>query len=228
MRIRETVWWVLSACLLVGCAADPPPNVLFIAVDDMNDYVSPLGGRAGVETPNLERLAGAGITFTNAHTASPACHPSRVALLTGVAPSRSGISQNHYAAKRASWRISPALKDVVSLPQFYRNNGYRVSGGGKIFHALQWSEGSENEPEAWDEYYPDALAPIPTWVLPDGFDPQKNRAEGRHPWFHWEPLDVSDEETSDFKVVDWAIDQLKRDHDKPFFLAVGIFRPHMP
>ncbi len=213
---------------LARAKAARKPSVLFIAVDDMNDYVSVLGGRAGVHTPNLDRLASRGVVFANAHCASPACHPSRTALLTGVSPATSGVSRNHFREARASWRRSPALERAVTLPQCFRDNGYEAVGGGKIFHALQWTEGTENEPESWDSYYPEPLDTIPEWELPAGFDPERNRAEGRHPWFHWEPLDVGDPQTSDYQVVDWAIGELEKARQKPLFLACGIFRPHMP
>ncbi len=223
---------LVTALLVAGCGGSlnkpRQPNVLFIAIDDMNDYVNCLGGRKGVHTPKIDALASRGVLFLNAHTAAPACHPSRVALLTGVRPSTSGISQNVYAQPRASWRASPALKDAVTLPQHFRNNGYRAVGGGKIFHALQWTKGTENEPESWDGYFPDALDTIPPQIVPDDFDPRKNRAEGRHGWFHWEPLQAPDEKMSDYQVADWAISELNKKHNQPFFLAVGLFRPHMP
>jgi len=85
---------LVTALLVAGCGGSlnkpRQPNVLFIAIDDMNDYVNCLGGREGVQTPNIDALASRGVLFLNAHTAAPACHPSRVALLTGVRPSTSG------------------------------------------------------------------------------------------------------------------------------------------
>ncbi|MCP5116063.1 MAG: sulfatase [bacterium] len=218
----------MLALALIGCQGATQPNVLFIAVDDMNDYVNCLGGRDGVITPNTDGLAARGVLFRNAHTASPACHPSRVALLTGVRPATSGISQNVYTQPRASWRASPALKDAVTLPRHFRDNGYVAMGGGKIFHALQWASGTENEPESWDSYFPDPLDTIPHQILPPGYDPKLIRPEGRHGWFHWQALDEPDEKMSDHQVVDWAVGELGKRQEKPFFLAVGIFRPHMP
>ena len=95
---------LLFICLALGTAHYPAfgkPNVLFIAIDDMNDWIGPLGGHPQAITPNLDRLAKMGVTFRNAHTASPACHSSRVAIMTGVRPSTSGITANVFQGNRS-------------------------------------------------------------------------------------------------------------------------------
>jgi arylsulfatase A-like enzyme len=221
-------------------AAEPAriakPHVLFIAVDDLNDYISPLDNHPGVKTPNFDRLAKRSVTFANAHCAAPACHPSRVAVMTGVHPSRSGVYVNLFGAHGPRWREeSPLLKDAVVMSQHFRNHGYRALGGGKLFHALQWSPGdSQNDPAAWDAYRGDPLDPIsPDWPRPthtpdaqDGLTP--GRPLGERQLFGATPLNVPDEQTGDHKVVDWAVAELRRPQDKPLFLAVGLFRPHIP
>ena len=227
-----------------GAAAPAPkPNVLFIAVDDLNDWV--LDGRAGVKAPNLQRLMARGVTFANAHCASPSCHPSRLAVMTGVRPSTSGIDRNVYSQPKASWRTGPhsgtgALASAVLLPQHFRNHGWRAAGTGKILHGLQWVDGSENEPEAWDDYFPSALDQIPPQVRPDDLiDDAASGIIGKRPIdggtgrrgqvFGAHPLQVPDEKMSDAQVADWAIRQLRSPpRDRPLFLAVGFFRPHMP
>src|SRR5512147_729539 len=93
MKRREFLG-AAAASLGAARAAVRPPNVLFIAFDDLNQYINCLGWRKGVFTPNMDRLAGRGVLFTNAHCAAPMCHPSRTALLTGVRPSTSGMYQN--------------------------------------------------------------------------------------------------------------------------------------
>ena len=147
----------VSAAGLSGCmsiledqSSLRKPNVLFIATDDLNDWVGPLSNHLPrAMTPNLDRLAKMGVTFTNAHCAGPVCHPSRVSIMTGVHPSRSGIINNVFTSKgEPTWRTGPdsgkgVLKDVVTLSQHFRNNGYKAFGGGKIYHALQWWDGSE-------------------------------------------------------------------------------------
>ncbi len=216
------------------------PNVLFIAVDDLNDWVGPLSNHLPrAKTPNLDRLAKMGVTFTNAHCAGPVCHPSRVSIMTGVHPSRSGIINNVFTSTgKPTWRTGPdsgkgVLKDVVTLSQHFRNHGYKAFGGGKIYHALQWWDGSECPAEDWNEYFPSADKPIPPWVRPELIPDRqagltRGRPLGSEQLFGAKPLQVSDEETSDYKVVEWAISKLSEEHTEPFFLACGIFRPHIP
>jgi arylsulfatase A-like enzyme len=114
-----------------------------------------MGWRKEVHTPNMDRLASRGVLFTNAHCAAPVCRPSRTSLLTGVRPSTSGVYVIPRVNQLSAWRRAPALKDAVTLPQYFRKQGYRAAGAGKIFHALQWMKGSENDPESWDAYFPD-------------------------------------------------------------------------
>ena len=125
-----------AALALPGCAsASQPlvskqtkrPNVLFIAIDDLNDWVGCLGGHPDVKTPNLDKLAQRGVLFTNAHCSAPACNPSRASLMTGVLPSTSGVYLNPQP-----WRKSPVLTDATTLPQHFMAHGYHVVGGGKI------------------------------------------------------------------------------------------------
>lgn len=184
------------------------PNVLFIAVDDLNDWISPLGGYEGCKTPNLERLAARGMTFTNAHCVVPACNPSRTALLTGIRPWTSGVYLNPQP-----WR--DALPDAITLPQRFRQAGYRVEGAGKIFH------GNYEDRQSWDDY------------LKTAGDPKPTSAVAKSPRSHagsiiWGQLDVTDEEMKDYRVASYTIDRLSQPSDEAMFLACGIFRPHMP
>jgi arylsulfatase A-like enzyme len=110
-----------------GRPAPARPDVLFIAVDDLNTCVGALAGHPGTLTPNIDRLSRRGILFTHAYCAAPACNPSRTALLTGRRPSTTGVYDNNQP-----WR--PVLKDAVTLPEHFRANGYHVAGGGTIFH----------------------------------------------------------------------------------------------
>src|SRR4051812_4776429 len=111
----------------VRAEAPSRPNVLFIAVDDLNDWTGFLGGHPATRTPNMDRLARRGVAFTRAYCSAPACNPSRTSLMTGVRPSTSGVYHNDQP-----WR--PVLPDAVTLPQHLRAAGYHVVGGGKIFH----------------------------------------------------------------------------------------------
>ena len=108
---------ILAICIVTGVPAqnaggqsnDQPPNILFIAIDDLNDCIGPLANHLPrAMTPNLDRLADMGVTFTNAHCAGPVCHPSRVSVMTGVHPSRSGIINNVFTSKgKPTWRTGP-------------------------------------------------------------------------------------------------------------------------
>lgn len=218
------------------------PNILFIAIDDMNDWV--MGGRPEIRTPNIDRLRAAGVSFVNAHCASPSCHPSRLSVMTGVRPSTSGIDRNVYGRTTPSWRKGPdsgtgALENAIVLSQHFRDHGYRAIGAGKIFHGLQWVDGSENEPTDWDDYFPSASDQIPFQPRPDdliddhvagiiGERPIGGDTGRRGQVFGAHPLALPDEKMSDYQVVDWALRQLQAPQEKPLFLAVGLFRPHMP
>ncbi len=195
------------------------PNVLFIAVDDLNDWVNCLGGYAGtVHTPNIDRLAKQGVLFTNAHCSDPLCNPSRAALMTGVRSSDSGV----YRLDQC-FRDSEVLKDAVTIPQYFRQFGYETLAAGKVFHgwdaAGPWSCWSD--PQSWDQQ-----RARPPFVEP----PQKpnHPIAGFQGIMDYCSLDVADDEMSDSKNIQWCIDRLQEDRDKPFFLAAGVFRPHIP
>lgn len=192
----------------VEAAKTERPNVLFIAVDDLNDWISCLGGHPDCKTPNIDRLASRGLLFTNSHCAAPACNPSRAALLTGIRPSSSGVYLNSQP-----WR--PVMQDAVTLPQHFRNHGYQSIGSGKIFH------GRYNDYGSWDDYLKQTGDPQPTQaVLKD--------PHSRAGTIIWGVLDTQDQEMSDYKMANYAIDFLSKPDQKPFFLACGIYRPHMP
>jgi arylsulfatase A-like enzyme len=201
------------------------PNILMIAADDWNDWVGVLGGHPQVRTPNVDRLAGRGVLFTDAHTASPLCNPSRSALMTGLRPSTTGVYDNDQP-----WRI--ARPDAVTLPQHFRAHGYRAAGAGKLFHHGR----GFNDPRSWDEYFHwNPAARGNGWT--DGYsfppDPEPERPVTPMPsvsWrnFDWAPIDVPEESMPDHQVATWAAGVLRRKQEQPFFLAAGMFRPHIP
>ena len=106
------------------------PNVLFIAVDDLNDWVGCLDGHPQTRTPNIDRLAKRGMLFTNAHCQGTMCNPSRISLLWGKRPSSTGFYDNHYHVSKEP----EFLDNHVSLPQHFSDNGYKTLSAGKIFH----------------------------------------------------------------------------------------------
>lgn len=238
MRLLFVVFLLASMSFYSCDRKMDKPDVLFIAVDDMNDWISPLGGRDDMHTPNLDKLASKGMLFTNAHCSAPACNPSRTSLMTGVSPGTSGIYAN-----ASRWRSSPVLKNAKTIPEYFSENGYTVKGGGKIFHALSWIQTAygidQNDSTIWDEYFPSSSRSLPESVWPESYEVSDVATvtwesvagagtSGRPSYFFdWGPLGEN-EDMADYKVVDWAVSELKKEHDKPLFLAVGIFRPHIP
>ena len=193
-----------------GTAAPDRPNVLFVAVDDLNDWV--LEPDSPVRMPNLRRLARRGALFERAYTASPACNPSRVALLTGLSPSATGVYGN-----RSDWRR--VLPDAVTLPRYFMEHGYRVEGAGKIFH--HHDNSAFHDDESFHRFEKMQLDPMPARKF-NGIS-----AVGS-PNFDWGPWPPDESATPDVRSVDYGIDFLSQRHEGPFFLAIGLFRPHMP
>jgi arylsulfatase A-like enzyme len=195
-------------------SAKKRPNVLFMAIDDLNDWTGCLGGHPDVRTPNLDKLAGRGVLFTNAHCSAPACNPSRASLMTGILPSTSGIYKNP-----DPWRKSPVLKDAATIPQHFMAHGYSAVGGGKIYH------GAFPDPPSWENYFPSERKNRPDDpMLPNR--PINGIPKTAH--FDWGPVDVPDRQMGDRQVAAWATGELNKKHDKPFFIACGFFRPHLP
>lgn len=194
------------------------PNVLFIAMDDLNDWIGCMGGHPQTITPNLDRLAKGSVLFTNAHCAAPACNPSRTAILSGISPNRSGMYANNQ-------KMREVLPDAVLLPKWFSEHGYHASGSGKLLHYFI-------DAQSWDEYYPEKESeyPFPRTLYPEK-RPMNLPVAG--PWqYHetdWGALDATDEEFGgDYLVAKWAEEQFQKKRDKPFFMACGIYRPHEP
>ena len=111
--------------------AQAKPNVLFLAIDDLNDWIGCLGGHPQVKTPNLDKLAARGTLFTNAHCQAPVCNPSRTSVLLGLRPSTTGIY-----SLQPSFKKVPKYANHVTIPRVFRLNGYNTSTLGKIYHGV--------------------------------------------------------------------------------------------
>jgi len=201
---------LILAGLLLTSLVEAQPNVLFISVDDMNDWVGALGHESA-RTPNIDRLAARGTLFTNAHAPSPKCNPSRTAILSGLMPATTGVYGN------GEW-WKPNLPGLIVMPKYFKDNGYYAAGSGKVFHHTP----GFNPPESWHEYS----------KLVDDKSPGEflvSYREPRHiPSFDWGPVKKTDMEMGDGVTVRFAEEFLEREHDRPFFLAVGLFQPHLP
>jgi arylsulfatase A-like enzyme len=197
------------------------PNVLFIAIDDQNDWIGHLGGHPMAKTPHLDRLADRGTAFLNAHINAPLCNPSRTSLMLSLRPSTTGV----YGL--APWfRNLDAWKDRVTLPQHFAAHGYRTLSTGKIYHggAFRRSRrfGTE-EPEFHVIGNAGGIGVRPKQKL---IPPTPM---GNHPLMDWGVFPHRDEDKGDYQVASWAIEQLRNaPAERPFFLAAGFFLPHVP
>jgi choline-sulfatase len=193
--------------------ATAKPNYLFIAIDDLNDWVGCLGGHPQVKTPNIDRLAARGTLFANAHTQATLCNPSRASLLTGLRPSTTGIY-----ALQPKLRNVAALKEAVTLPQALAKNGYRTLGEGKIFHDNLSPAERAREFQVWGEVEYYKKMPSQKFVAtPDAIR-----------LMDWGPFPATDAEHDDARLTDWAITQLTAKPQQPFFMAIGLRLPHVP
>ena len=205
-------------------AADRP-NVLFIAIDDQNDWIGHLGGHPLAKTPHLDALAARGTTFTNAHCQAPLCNPSRTSLLLGLRPTTTGI----YGL--APWfRTIPEWADRVSLPQYFAQHGYLTAGTGKIYHG---GTGIRRQPKGKADKQPEFERTAPYGGV--GSKPPKKLIPpapmGNHPLMDWGvwPPNNDDTQKGDYQVASWTVEQIENaPKDRPFFLAAGFFLPHVP
>jgi arylsulfatase A-like enzyme len=212
-RLRSSELVQALVALAIGSVINTPalaaqadrPNVLFIAIDDLNHWVGHLGRNPQTKTPNIDRLAAQGVTFTRAYCTAPACNPSRASLMSGLRPSSTGCYTN-----AQNWR--PGISEDKLLNTHFANNGYAVFGAGKIYH------GAGDRGGHWDDYFPGGG---PLQRHPDA----PNDGVGGIRFY---PVANSDEELPDYKVVSYGLEQLQTDHDRPFFLAIGLVKPHMP
>ena len=172
--------YIALLLLLFSCSSNisvkHPPNVLFIAIDDLNDWVGYLGGHPQARTPNIDKLIYKGVGFRKACTVSPLCNPSRVALLTGLYPSTTGVYGNRNNFRRT-------FPEGVTLLQYFRKNGYLCKGGGKIFH----QNNKPGDKISWNDYF--ISKNISKEVGKDKSLPMVGTGKG---WFNWGPISADD------------------------------------
>lgn len=230
MRRREFLSAGLGATALSpASAADSGRlNVLFLVVDDLRPELGCYGNPA-VHSPNLDRLAGCSLLFRRAYCQAAVCGPSRASLLTGLRPDTTRVWGN-----RAHFR--DALPDAVSLPQRFKEAGYHTESFGKVLHGRQTDPASWSTP-AWPL---DGQQAGMQYIDEEGLAAMRRQAPGRALQGHevptlewkkrssWQAPDVPDNALQDGQVADRAVEALGRLRDRPFFLAAGFQKPHLP
>lgn len=188
-----------------------PPNVVMLCIDDLNDWVGFLGGHPDAITPRLDALASRGCVFANAHCAVPVCSASRISVMSGIAATTHGSYE-----LGPSYQELPALAAVPTLQRFFQDHGYTTLSGGKVLHHGFTGRLREDiDRDLGNETGPRPPRPI---SLPDGW----SRA------WDWGAFPMRDEETADYQLAARAAAVLHEESEKPFFLSLGFFRPHVP
>lgn len=207
LRLTLLLPFALLALLPGGSlAADATerPNVLFIAIDDLNHWLGHLERNPQARTPHIDRLASMGVSFTRAYCAVPACEPSRLALMSGRRPWTTGAYKNGDL-----WKTFQ--KPGEGLAAQFLKAGYYVAGAGKIYHGI-----GDHLPKEWTEYM------NPKGLHANG--PGVSKFDG---YFAPHDHDLADEDILDWHSTDYCVERLSRKHDKPFFLACGLYKPHL-
>ncbi|HAY81061.1 MAG TPA: hypothetical protein DCY79_14745 [Planctomycetaceae bacterium] len=226
---------ILSFIVLLAFGSMPAyaasrPNVLFLAVDDMNDWIGCLQSTPQAITPNLDRLAARGVNFTNAHTAGVFCAPSRAAIFSGQFASTTGCYRS------ANYFVNHP--QIEPLQVSFSKAGYRTFGAGKLFH----HPAGAIDVRGWNEFFlrnPKQRAtgwPLDSWSQGTPFpNPFPNSIYNRGQqitgglFLEWGAIpDKREAEMADTIRIDWAVNKLQEQHDQPFFLGVGIYAPHFP
>ncbi len=206
------------------------PNVLFLAVDDMNDWIGCMDTTPSALTPNLDRLASRGVVFTNAHTAGVFCAPSRAAIFTG-----------QFASTTGCYRTSNYFVDhpeIEPLQVSFSKAGYNTFGAGKLFHHPVGAV----DVRGWSEFFlrnqtqREGGWPLDSWSTETPFpSPFPSSVYNRDQeitgglFLEWGSIpNDREEEMADTIRINWAVDKLNEKHEEPFFLGVGIYAPHFP
>jgi len=211
--------WTMLA--VAAAAATTKPNVLFIAVDDMNNdlgcYGSPI-----VQSPNIDRLAARGVKFERAYCQFPLCSPSRSSIMTGLRPDQTRVFDLQYHFRQG-------LPEVVTLPQLFMRQGYYAARVGKIYHYGNPGDigtSGLDDPPSWQEFRNPA-GTDKTALEPEITNDTPSRGLGSALSYLADPKG-RDEDHTDGKVATEAIALLEQHKGGPFFLAVGFYKPHTP
>lgn len=222
------LFFLFASCAVPTAQAEKL-NVLFIAIDDLRPELGCYG--QPVKSPHIDRLASQGMLFERAYVQVALCMPSRVSMLTGRRPDTTGVVD-------FSVRFRSVLPDVVTLPQHFKNNGYHAAALGKLFHRddkASWSEPLFKSQRAEDDYHSEFGRQVMKWTKEDhrrltyvwdlGDGITKKKRPGGLPW---ESPVIPDNAVRDGQLADAAVAKMNELKDRPFFLAVGFHKPHLP
>ncbi|MCG8699111.1 MAG: sulfatase, partial [Bacteroidales bacterium] len=212
----------LVSVIFTGCSEKK--NVLFLMADDFNYWTSKNGYYPHAQTPNLDKLANKGVFFKDAHCSSPVCEPSRNALWSGLRPSTTCLDENGDGYVRTQ----PGFENIVTMNQYFKENGYYVYGVGKLYHPGSMQNGKEEiDYENWSELNHTRSGCKGGKLYKFRLKSKKNYA--------WSANDeaISEDNCGDYKIANDVAEFLKNyknsaHKDQPFFLGCGLFRPHMP
>lgn len=213
---------LVMAALAAGPDPAPPApggrlNVLLIAVDDLRPELGCYGSDRA-RTPNIDRLAARGVRFERAYCQYPVCNPSRTSMLTGLRPDATGVLDN-------ATDFRDRHPDLVTLPQCFRQHGYRAASFGKIFHPHRRAGPGRppvGDPVSWAIV--EDLPGMPAGAQGEG----RNLTGGQLAWCRWMAAEGTDDDQPDGRNASAAIGFLEANRDRPFFLAVGFHKPHDP
>lgn len=250
--------FIIFLLLIFGCSskkqtnAPQQPNVLFISVDDLNDWEGALLGNSQAMTPNMDKLFAEGVLFTNAHASQPVCTASRNSLLSGIHPTSSGW---YGSTKDMRESFDDVMANHKMLPEYFKDNGYNTYATGKVFHD-GITDYPDKKADFWTEFSPDFWDGMEKHIKDNGFG---YRGDMFYPFpkgggqlvelygedtinKYYKPVnrfyslcggpleeeDIPEKGMYDEQIADWAINKLNEKQDKPFFMAVGFIRPHVP
>jgi arylsulfatase A-like enzyme len=234
LTVNNLILTLLACCIQTSLAAQgivTQPNVIFFATDDLRNWVNPLGYEQA-KTPNLERLANMGITFTNAHAPGAYCAPSRTAIFTGLHASTTGCYNDEL--------YFFDYPELVGLHQAFSQAGYKAYGAGKLFH----HSGGSIDMRGWEEYfartqemkeggyntgYHGSDVPLPDPYPYSPYYTKTGRQITGGAFLEWGPIPNELEDSMPAGLrTNWVCDLLMQEHNEPFFIGLGLYIPHYP